>query len=132
MENIKTLFIAFSILAGVVVGALVVAPYMGGEKLGSGSDFNRLPANATESTVEVSNATSTEVFAVNTSRKGGILSVGDADWFWCAFGSDAATSTGMIIGQKGGTYEILPENLVTGSVNCIAETATGTIGTVEW
>lgn len=99
------------------------------QSFGGTFDFNRIESGVTNTNVSVL-ATSTTVLAANSARVYAALFNDSSNVVYCYLGSGAAVNKGVRLAASGGSYEITPNNLYIGIIDCIAS-ATSTVTVVE-
>lgn len=73
------------------------------------------------------------ILAENDARKRAIVCNGHAtNSAWLAFGESAVVGKGIYLAPNGGSFEIAPDELYTGDIQCIASASGTTIGVVEF
>lgn len=78
-------------------------------------------------------AASALILAANESRKRAIIVNGHATHsVWLAFGEAAVVGKGVYLAPNGGSFEIPPDEMWTGTVYGIASGAATTVGTEEF
>lgn len=95
-----------------------------------GPSFNTL-TSLTNTSTSVATST-TQVRAANSGRQYLLLVNDSTAKFYCSLGTASATLTsGIPLIASGGYYEITPDNLYTGAIQCIATSTAGTLTIVE-
>ena len=92
--------------------------------------FIPLQFAGTQSTVSVSNTTSTEILASNTARKYLLLQNNGANDIHLSMDGTAATTSDFVIASSGGSLE-LATGVPTGQINGLAVTASTDIVVLE-
>lgn len=113
-------YIVIAVIFGALAGAAGASLISSSASIptGGSADYNRMQGATTIASVNVTTST-TEVLSANSGRRyAAVINNSDTDMS-CNVGGDAVSAQGLILKKSGGAYEVLPENLFVGAIDCI-------------